>query len=523
MTEQRPEDPRLTRRRLLVGGGAAVGLALAPTVPLEAVARTLATSAPKRGGTLQLTISDGASTDSLDPALQTNNVGLTGLFMIYDNLLDIDPNWNLSPMLAEDYSHNKNGTIWTFKLRKGVTFHSGKPFTSADVAAHMTRILNPKTGSGGQSMLGASLAKTGIRASDPTTIAFHLTQPDAFFGVKMSHYYTRIPEAGVKNWTAGSPGTGPFMVKSYKPGEGFEYVRNPHYWMSGKPYLDGITCAVIAEQSTRVEDILSGDIDVSDPPSFSSVSTVQQSSNAALFKVPGGQPFLYDIDSNHVPYRDVRVKHALKMLVNRQEAMNVVVLGHGLTCADSFVSPTDPFYPHGLKPFPYDPEQAKSLLKQAGYGNGFSDKIWTTTAYPYLNEASAYLKQAFAAGNVNIAIESVSINRYNQAFVHEPIVADYALRQHPALYFALFYQSKSPVNTTRLRSAKVDSLIKQFSATLDPAGQKRVAGDIITTYNDIAAEIVPFQFDTLWMYKKRVKGMISNPMSNIDFRGVYLT
>lgn len=475
---------------------------------------------PAQGGTLRVAFGDGQSEDSLDPALQFTGVGIAVGAMVYDNLLHTDNDWNLTPAIAEDWSASDDATEYSFKIRQGVEFHSGKQVEAADVAEHILRLLDEKTGSGGLSLLGSVLDPSGVKVGDPTTITFTLKAPDAYFGLKMAHYYTRIPQAGTTDWLGGSPGTGPFKSVSFRPSEGNELVRNENYWQEGLPYLDEVSIVVISEQATKTEAVLSGDVDISDPPPLAAVEQFESSDVATLIPV-SNTPYTFDVDSSIKPYSDPRVSQAMKMMIDREKALQFIVRGQGVISADSLIHPSDPYYPADLEPFPYDPEQARALLAEAGYPDGFEENIWTTKAYPYLDEGAAIGQEAFEAGGLKITIQSVSNDRYLAAFLNEPIVMDYYGRQHPAVHFDLYYHS-GPQNTTRLNDPQVDSMVDEFKRTLDPARQKELAGEIIRRYNDIAAEIVPFHFDDLWAHKNRVQNLVLSPYSRFEYSQIQL-
>ena len=513
-------DTGLTRRRLIVAGAGAVGAAaLAPFVNAEPA---LAMAQPKRGGTLRYAAGDAQSKDSLDPALALTSIGTMGLAMIYDNLLDIDVNWRLSPMLAVDWSHSKNLRQYKFKLRSGVKFHDGTTLTARDVAAQYRRVLNKKVGSAGLSILGPVLKPAGISVPDPSTIVFNLSAPDAFFGVRTTHYTLRIPRAGTTNWLKGSPGTGPFRNTSFKPGQGFVFVRNPDYWQSGLPYLDGITCVGLPDQATKIASLLSGGTDVCDSVPSSSYAQVGSSSTARLFDLQSPSPFTFDVNGSIKPYSDVRVQHAMKMALDRKQLLSIVVGGHGVVSADSMISPQDPYYPSDLKPFPHDPTKAKALLTQAGYPNGFSEDVWSTAAYPYLDQAAQIGKAQMAAIGITFNVKSVSNDQYLAAFLKQPIVMDYGLRQHPLFMFQLYYASTSGSNLSRLHDSKIDAWIKEFQATPKFSKQKEIAGEIMRRYNDVSAELIPFHFASYFGAKKRVKGLRPQPFDSIDFRRAYI-
>jgi peptide/nickel transport system substrate-binding protein len=433
------ERTELTRREL-IGVGAGIVGATALTPMIGGGASALAATAPEatvsgHRGTLRYAAGDAQSKDSLDPALALTSIGVMGLYMIYDNLLSCDVNWNLSPMLAEDWSASHHATRYTFKIRKGVTFHDGSPLTARDVAAQFARVLNPKTGSAGLSVLSPVLKPSGIRVKDRHTIVFHLTTPDAFFGLRTAHYTLRIPKAGTTNWLHGSPGSGPFKNVSFQPGVGFRFVRNPHYWMSGLPYLDHVNGVAIPDQATKVESLLVGDTDLTDSVPASSYSQIRSSGSAALYNLQSPSPFTFDVDGSVAPFNNINVQHAMKMSLDRHQMLAIVVAGYGMVSADSLIPPIDPYYPKDLKPFPHDPQQAKHLLAKAGYPQGFSQDVWTTTAFPYLNEAAQLGKAEMAPAGITLNIQSVSNDQYLAAFLKQPIVMDFALRLHPLFMF----------------------------------------------------------------------------------------
>jgi peptide/nickel transport system substrate-binding protein len=508
----------LTRRRLIATSAGALGAAaLGPLWEAPAFA-----AGPKKGGTLRYAAGDAQSKDSLDPARALTSIGSMGLAMIYDNLLAVDPNWKLSPMLASQWSVSKNAKRYTFKIRKGITFHDGSPFTAKDVAFQFKRVLDKKVGSAGLSVLAPVLKPAGIKVPDPYTIVFELFTPDAFFGVRTTHYTLRIPKAGTTSWLKGSPGTGPFKNVSFKPGSGFQFVRNENYWMNGLPYLDGITGVGIPDQGTKVASLISGQSDICDSVPASAFDQITKSSSALLYDLKSSSPFTFDVDGSIKPYSDVRVQKAMKMSLDRKQLLDIVVGGHGVVSADSLISPTDPYYPADLKPFPHDPDQAKALLAQAGLPSGFTEDVWSTSAYPYLDQAAQIGKASMAQSGITLNVQSVSADQYLAAFLKKPIVMDYASRQHPLFMFQLYYASTSGSNLSRVKDAKIDGWIKEFQSTAVFAKQKELANEIIRRYNDVSAELIPFHFASYYGSKKRVKGLRPAPFSQIDFRRAYL-
>jgi peptide/nickel transport system substrate-binding protein len=232
-----------------VGLGAAGALALGGLGGATTALAAPAAPAAKRGGTIKVAISDASSKDSYDPQRNSSTLGLMAAGMMYDTLVKLDDHWNVTPMLAVDWSAKPGGKEYTYKLRKGVTFHDGKPFTAKDVAYTFNRMLKGGAALHGAGIFGPVLKSTGIVIVDPYTIKFKLTAADGFFPIKLGFWYGRIIENNAN--FANSQGTGPFKGKSFKGGQGFQLVRNENYWQSGLPYLDAINGLSVTDLATR--------------------------------------------------------------------------------------------------------------------------------------------------------------------------------------------------------------------------------------------------------------------------------
>jgi peptide/nickel transport system substrate-binding protein len=522
------EHRQFSRSQLLAAGAVALGGVSAAAAPLAEAARRLGTdpdallAKPKRGGNLKLAISDAASSDSLDPATTFSIFGTLAAGMVYDRLVNLDNQWHVTPMLAVDWSVNKNATVYTFKLRRGVHFHSGKEFTAHDVAYAVRRQINKKAGTNGYALFSPILAPSGIQVLDKYTIRFHLKQPDGFFLIRMGYTYSAIYEAGTN--FKGSPGTGPFMAKFLKGGSGFRLVRNPHYWQHGLPYLDSISAVVMPEVTTKTAAVINGDTDMIDPPDWAAFNRIQGASNIKVLKSPFGPAFVFGIDGSVKPYSDSRVRRAIKMLINRQQFVQVVCRGQATASADTVVNPHDPFYPKDLKPIAYDPEQAKSLLKQAGYGNGWSETIYTSDCCRGLLDGAVVLKAALAAGGITANVVNTTFDElFSKYWLQKPIVANYWLRLHPANSFPFMYTSNGQWNESRIKDPVIDKLIRQAQRSTKFSVQKRLYAEVQHRYQNEGASIWPFHMFDYWPHKKNIQGTRIHPTDLVDFRRAYKT
>jgi peptide/nickel transport system substrate-binding protein len=541
-----PGDPlpfergAFTRRRLLELGAGALGAAsilaacggddeaAAPDTTAAGTGAQGTTEAaagtPKRGGTIKLAFSDAVSYDSLDPGVTSSIFQNTSNGLIYDNLVTHDADWNIQPVLAETYDVNADATEYSFKLRQGVTFHSGKTLSSADVAAVLKRVLDPDSGAGGTSLFEPVLDPSGIETPDPTTIRFKLKAPDGFFLLRLANRVARVYEEGYDFKTLeGSPGTGAFKVQSYKAGEGFEFVRNENYWQEGLPYLDAVNGIVITEAATKAQAVLSGDVDLIDPPEFEAVPQFESSDAVHVYKSPYGAMFTFGIDGTAEPYTDVRVRQALKMLIDREKYVETVCFGQATIGADVPLNPADPLYPADLEPFPYDPEQAKALLAEAGYPEGFEETLWTSGCCTAMRPSTVLLQQSLAEGGIKADVRSTSYDDWGtKRWMTERFVANYIGRRHLYEVCSLIIQGGGAWNEARFADPKVDAWIQEFQQTTDAALQKELAASILTTYGTEAASIWPFHFVDYWPAKTRLQGVMLHTVDKANFTQAYV-
>jgi peptide/nickel transport system substrate-binding protein len=511
----------LSRRRLLGYGAAALGgMTLAGTLAQAAEGRSSLLAAS--GKTIKIGISDFFSKDGLDPAQQVSTFGLMSSGMLHDTLVRLDEQWNVHPMLATDWSTNAKATSFTYKLRKGVVFPtSGKTLDANDVAWSIAHVLDKKTGSSGLSLFQPVLAKSGIKVVDPTTIRFDLKTPNVFFPILLGFWYGRISQA---NWDfkKGSGGTGPFKSKSYQGGQGFQLVRNEHYWQSGKPYLDGINGIVISEPATKTQSVLHGDTDMIDQPDFSTFAEFANAKNVTMLNGPYGYQMDFGIGGQIKPYSDPRVRQALKMALDRPKFVEVVCKGQALVCGDIPINPKDVFYPAGLKPPAYDPEKAKTLLKQAGYGGGFKDTVYTSPTFEGLNDSSVLLKEQWGQIGVDLSVASVSTDAWNTHFLKAGVLANYWARQHPSTMMPFMAGTGGAWNESHISDAKLDSLIVQARSTKSLAKQKDLYTEILLRYRDLSASIWPMTYKSFWPHSTKLSGVAFHPTDLVDFRNAKL-
>ncbi len=356
---------------------AAAGLlALGMLAPVSAKAQTL------RMGV-------GAQVTSIDP--EYHNISPNNAFasMVYGALVDTDGQSRLLPGLALSWTPVAED-LWEFKLRPGVTFHDGHPFTADDVAFTFERIPTVVNSPGSYSTFIYSIAKVEI--VDPLTLRLHTKGPDPLLPANLSQVWilSRATHTGAatEDFNSGrvAIGTGPFRVKSVRFGDRVELDRNDAYW-GGKSPWEHVSYRQITNEASRAAALLSGDVDFIDQVPTADVARMRQEPRIRLSEADslrviyiamdqmrtGPSPFITDnagkpLDRN--PLRDQRVRRALSLAIDRDAEVARVMEGVATPALQYMAKGTFGYVPD-LQPPRANPEQARKLLAEAGYPQGF--------------------------------------------------------------------------------------------------------------------------------------------------------
>ena len=281
---------------------------------------------------------------SMDPADMHSGDDAYHTFAVYNRLVDVDDNFKVLPELATDWSVSDDGLTWTFHLRKGVKFHSGKDFTSADAVYTFKRLLDPKLGSGAQAVL-AFLDSDGIKAPDPYTITFTTKKPVVELPVLITNKFTNIVPDGATHEALilHEDGTGPFMQEQFTPNAPVRILKkNPNYWDAGKPKAECLRITVAQEAVAAVSAIKSGQVDLVLNVDPSVIGALKDDPNVTLLQTAASNSMTVSMWIDTKPFDNPKVREALKAGVDRQAMVDTVLLGYGETGADSPVPVANP-------------------------------------------------------------------------------------------------------------------------------------------------------------------------------------
>ena len=250
----------------------------------------------------------------------------------HHGLVDREPLIVLTPeaqpvvVLAEELTPNPKATEWTLRIKQGITFHNGKPLTVDDVIYTFQQILNPKAPASAAAGL-ASIDAKAMTKLDPYTVRIPCSTPFATLGQALAiPGYSDIIPVGYD--VTAPVGTGPFRLKSFSPGTQSVFVRNDNYWQTGLPYLDEIVITDYSDETSQVNALLAGQVDVVNLLSEDVISEVQGESKNVLVSAGGGwNPFTMRVDTG--TFADVRIRQAMRLVVDRQQMLDLVFGGFG--------------------------------------------------------------------------------------------------------------------------------------------------------------------------------------------------
>ena len=418
--------------RLLAAGALFAALAIVGAAPATGRALHPREAGPVRGGTLLI----GYPTDmtSFDAAQAYSSDWQVMNGTLYDGLYQFDrygvPRLDLAATLPTISNDRK---VWTFHMRKGVLFSNGSELTADDLKFSIMRTLDPNlkpAPSWGQASdeifqgsvayaAGKSNSVPGIQVIDRYTIRFTLAQPVSIFPYILAETFNMVvpkavvtTEANPADFGSHPIGSGPYMLQSWQKGVKLVFVRNPHYWKTGKPYLDKIVVYINIPASVITLKIEKGELhglgDASQA-SGADIRQMQSDSRYATYLAPAQLTFAYwlDLNTHMAPLTDPKVRQAVAMAIDRN---HLVKLLNGLAApANQIYLRLDPEYDHALDQRPaygYDPTSARALLKSSSY-HGQPVTLIFANDIPVQASMAPGLQQELQAIGLNVTLRGL--------------------------------------------------------------------------------------------------------------------
>ena len=454
----------------------------------------------------RLIMSLGGEISVINPILSTDTTSSAIEGVIFSGLVKVDKNLNFIPDMAKSWTISKSGRVWTFKLRRDVTWHDGEPFTAEDVKFTFDTILNKKVNSvrrgdyiiDGEPIIFKVVDRYTVKAILPKPFSPFLTS--ASMGILPKHILEG-KELDMSDFNRRPVGTGPFKFVEYKAGDHVLVKRNPDYY-GGAPKLKEILFKIIPDENTALVALKSGDIDETGipPKDFHPIKHVN------LYKYDALLYTYLGFNLKSPKFSDVRVRQALSYAVNRKQLIGLVLRGLAVP-AYSPCSPVSWAYSDDVHKYEYDPKMAKALLKEAGVKN-LEFTVLVNHGSKEREKAATILQQQFARVGVKMNIRVLEwsallkvINARKTPKDFDAVIIGWSTGVDPDSY-SIWHSSQYPggLNFIGYDNPKVDRL-------LDAGRREQYKSDRKEIYAAMYKEITkdaPYVF--LW-YPKVLAGV----------------
>ncbi|MCP3054322.1 ABC transporter substrate-binding protein [Aurantimonas marianensis] len=461
-----------------------------------------------------LVVGQIAEPKSLDPQAVTAVNDFRILVNLYDGLVRYkDGTLEVEPSLAESWTISEDGKTYTFTLREGVKFHDGTPFDAEAVKFNFDRMLkedHPFADTGPFPLAFFFSAVEEVTAVDPTTVEFKLDAPYAPFLSNLAYPTGLIVSPAAvekhgKDFGRNPSGTGAYKFAEWEPNAKMVATRNEDYW-DGAPELEAVIFRPITDANTRIAEMLSGGLDIMVEVPPDSLQQFKSSGDFTVREQAGPHLWFLILNTKEAPFSSKAARQAANYAINKTALVDNILQG----TADVAAGPTPPAfawaYDETLEPYPYDPEKAKELLKEAGYdgeevtfyvtegGSGMLDPVAMGTAIQAdlqavgMNVSIETYEWNTFLGNVNPGLEGKADMAEMAWMTNDPDTLPFLALRTEA------FPDKGGFNSGYYSNPKVDELLEKARQVTDQ-------GERATLYKEmqqIVKEDAPWVFVANW-------------------------
>ncbi|WP_223532670.1 ABC transporter substrate-binding protein [Pseudomonas sp. BF-R-30] len=462
----------------------------------------------KPGGRIRVAGSSSSTADTLDPAKGSSSTDYVRHYMFYNGLTRFDSHMVPQLELAERIE-TTDATLWVISLRKEVTFHNGKALTAADVVFSLLRHKDPLTGS---KVLPLASQFAEVKAVGTHEVQIQLSGPNAELPSVLAISHMLIVPEGTSDFNQGI-GTGPFKAKEFKPGERSIGVRNSNYWKPGLPYLDEIEFIAIADESSRVNALLSGDVHIVNEVNPRSTVRIKGSTKHRVVDSPSGNYTDLIIRQDQLPGKSPEFTQAMKLLLDREQIKSAIFRGFARVGNDHPIAPGARFFNADLPQRAYDPEKAKFLLKKAGM-ESITMPLMCSPAATGSVDIAVLLQQSAKEAGLKLDVNRLPSDGYwsNHWAKHPLSFGNINPRPNADMLFSQFFQSTAPWNESGWKNEQFDQLLVQARGETDEAKRGKMYADMQTLVHEHSGIGVPVFISNIDGADQRVKGYGTNPL-----------
>jgi peptide/nickel transport system substrate-binding protein len=506
------------------------------TLALVLLAGAAHAQAPAQGSALRIAV--GGAFTSMDPHYHTLTPNNAMNKHVFDRLVDADENFRLRPGLAESWAP-VGDTTWEFRLRRGVTWHDGTPFTAEDIVATFARVPEVRNSPGSFVIYTRSVQR--LEVVDDHTVRMHTAtpyplMPNLMAGLPIiSRKVAPNTDTAEFNNGRAAIGTGPYRLVSYSPGSQAVFERNPNYYGAAQPW-SRVDYRVIPNDGARIAALRAGDVDVIDAVPTRDVETLKANPALAIASQPALRNIFLYLDhardrppgvsgSNGEalagsPLRDNRVREALSIAINRPAIVRQVMSGYA-TPSGQFLAAGVMGHDPSIAAPALDAARAQRLLAEAGYPNGFR-VVLAGPNNRYVNDEQVLqaVAQMWSRIGVKADVQAMPSNVYFARSARDEFPVGLSgwgtSSGEPDSPMVALIASKDPArgrgtsNRSGYSSAEFDALLDRALSTIDPAPRE----DFYRQATRVAMRdhaIIPLHHQVnIWASRRAVKVIARN-------------
>jgi peptide/nickel transport system substrate-binding protein len=457
-----------------------------------------------------------------------------------DYLVFPDPQYKLIPKLATKWVSGSTPDTWTFTIRQGVKWQDGSALTNDDIVASFDRMLDPKIGSAALSAFSGVLSRGNIESTGADTIVFHLDRPYADFPYLVSAFnYNSVilpKNYQVGDFTKGGIGTGPFILKTFSKDQGATYVKNPHYWQPGQPYLDAVNVKYYTDTPPIVLAIQGGTINVFPQVPYQGSQALFSDSNISVSETPSSEYRTLQMRVDEAPFNDKNLRLAVAYALDRPGLVSGLFNGKAELGNDHAFAPIYPGSPttDQVPQRVQDIDKAKSLV-----GGKTVNVTLTTEQFLEIPEYAQFVKQMVEPAGINVKLNVQPQGTFygtgaNQPWLQVPFgITDWGARGTAGQTIDPAYLCRSVPNAKLSNSGawnsahwcdpNFDKLVQQFEGEVDQQKRQGLAVQAAKIQQAEVPDVIAYWIKELRATRNNVHGLAVGPTFHLDASAMWLS
>ncbi len=494
-------------RREVMGWLIASGATIAAAGSIVSSATSVLAATPKKGGKLKFASDLHGPSDTLDPALNTSTIDYVRGRSMYNSLCQINDDLTTRPELAEEYSANKDFSVWTFKLRKNVKFHDGSPFTADDVVFTMNRHYGEKSTSKAKPLVADVKEWKKV---DSHTVKAIMKSPNADLPVILGTPHFKILKAGTSDFQ-NPVGTGPFTLKEFKPGVRTIHVKNAHYWREGA-HVDEIESFAITDKVARLSALLSGDVDLMQALDPKAIKKVESTSGVGIWSVPSGAYFGLCAMTHTAPGNSPDFVKALQYIQRRKKIVRSILKGQGTVGNDHPINVAyGADYCNELPVREHDLDKAKFHLKKSGVT---SVELNVAEVAPGITDICLLAQREAKKIGLDMKIKKVPNDGYwGAVWMKTPLnVVTWNMRPTANVMMTLAFAPDAPWNDTLWKNPRLGKLLVESRAVSEPKKRHEMFCEMQKLIHNGSGMVIPAHRNYLDAKSDKVQGIGRMPL-----------